>query len=559
MRKKVNYAKFQIVNFTAPDSYFVHDDDFAPTLSETSKSWRTQSGLIEFRGYWETNVNFWHFSGDGLTLKRGSSGHTAYYVFTVKDNEVDPYQTPGYTKELIHGITYTAKIIVRANTTVQGSIIFGVGDSNGNNVVVGSGKGIRINDSDLTEDDRTFDMFFKADRNRPSICVVAEDSPTSFTIRDITVEFERADALLKDGTPSTTIFPILSSPQISPRINLDYVNNKKIRCDRRISQQTSAWFFMENNVVHNSGFLEAGEKILIKDAVLTVSDVEEQVQFIDLPFPVLSTAGYTDVSTIEDVPYFSRFENIPPLKLFPLPQRKRSGEEGETDLTLKLSIEELKGDGFPGVPCGTVFLDQIDLHSRSSAHEINDGRNAIFNVIVHEILHAIGISSFMSASNGFVTESYPSSCTIDVVNEKYKEAVSQKISQLGLDINDFYIDSLPMESGGAHVAEYAKSNNGKIQAAFKNDIMSPLYDFDRAIITPVTLSLLEGYLGYNVDYSLADGINLLELHIDTSVSNTPGSSSYDTIRTCSCCFHDEKIQINSDAKINNSIDIKRAT
>jgi len=335
-------------------------------------------------------------------------------------------------------------------------------------------------------------------------------------------------------------------------------DKKRIRCDKRISAESSMNPFLSNNIVYNNGYLAKGEKILIKDSIHTVSKVEEEVEFANY-FGYASTAGFTYVSFEGEVQGFLQNENVKLLKLYPIKKETNVLNpvlDGVGNITFNLSITKLKGNSFPGVPCGTIFLDQIDLNSKSSSHEINDGKNAIFYVIVHEILHALGISSFMATNQGFVTEEYPSSCTIDSINQKYKDIVTQKISELDLDLNDFYTDSLPMQSGGAHVAEYAKINNGKIQASFQNDLMSPLYDFDRAIITPVTLSLLEGYLGYDIDYSMADGINLLELHIDTSVSSTEGSSSYDRMRTCSCCFHDEKIQINNNAKINNSIDIK---
>lgn len=524
----MHYLKFQLINDVIPEDNYVTEANLAPRF--------TQQG-------WEASDKWKQPYGTDYALIDGNEYDPLYHTFEIKDSVENPYRNES---GLISGISYKAKIYVESVST--GSIIFGTANFAGNGISVGYGRGIRISEPG------EYEFIFEADPNRPSIGVVGEGI-TRCWIEDIKVFFEYSGYRLLNGEPDDILDGIASS-QVSPRVGLTPMQNNRIKCDRRISIDSAAFFMLSYNVAYNNGYVEEGDKILIKDSIYTISGVEEKVDGADY-FGYKSTAGYTFLTVEEEVDFFESSERPNLLKIFPI--RRRNTTEGVTSVSMGLSISKFNGNSFPGVPCGTVFLDQIDLHARSSAHEINDGRNAIFNVIVHEILHAIGVSSTIAARNGFVTKSYPSSCTIDVVNEKYKDTVSQKIYQLGLDINDFYIDSLPMESGGAHVAEYAKLNNNKIQAAFQNDIMSPLYDFDRAIITPVTLSLIEGYLGYNVDYSLADGINLLELHIDTSVSNTSGSSSYDTIRTCSCCFHDEKIQINSDAKINNSIDIKRAT
>lgn len=203
---------------------------------------------------------------------------------------------------------------------------------------------------------------------------------------------------------------------------------------------------------------------------------------------------------------------------------------------------------------GAVFIDQIDLNRKDANFILADGKSGLYYIILHELLHALGIARFYwykhELSNGAVSYSttYPSQYFGRYGVEKYKEIIQEKIDQLNLSntLADYYTDSVPAQGGGAHLAEYAKLVDEKVQPSLPNELMSPAYNFDRAILSKITLGFLED-LGYEVDYDQIESSYLLEMSENTDISNDSTSSEYDKIivdvpstkkrRTCPHCDH----------------------
>ena len=119
----------------------------------------------------------------------------------------------------------------------------------------------------------------------------------------------------------------------------------------------------------------------------------------------------------------------------------------------------------------------------------------------------------------------------DILRLSKRSIIQEKINQLGLSktLADYYTDSVPAQSTGAHIAEYAKLVNGKVQPSLVNELMSPAYDFDRGILSKITFGFLED-LGYDVDYNQIESSFLLEMSENTDISSNPASSNYDQIK-----------------------------
>jgi hypothetical protein len=200
------------------------------------------------------------------------------------------------------------------------------------------------------------------------------------------------------------------------------------------------------------------------------------------------------------------------------------------------------------IQSGVVYIDQIDLNSLGANRILADGKSGLYYIILHELLHALGLSKFYwqkyKLSDGIEYSSYPSQYNGMYGTAKYKEIIQEKINQLDLSktLADYYTDSVPAERGSAHIAEYAKLVNNKVQPSFTNELMSPIYSFDRGILSKITLGFMED-LGYEVDYSQIESSYLLEMSENTDISNDPNSSNYDSIvsmkqgRSCPHCDH----------------------
>jgi hypothetical protein len=193
---------------------------------------------------------------------------------------------------------------------------------------------------------------------------------------------------------------------------------------------------------------------------------------------------------------------------------------------------------------GTIFLDQIDLNSEASGRFLHDDKTLVYYIVLHEMLHTLGLGSYYFKKYNLISGSgYPTQYLGYYGNLMYSSLVVDKLNDLGKNLNNYYYGSIPMQGEIlAHLAEYAKQFEGKIQPAFINELMTPYYNNSRGILSDITIGILED-LGYDVDYSVADSPILLELHEDTSVSISPGSSIYDQLieknnkKACYCCKH----------------------
>ena len=184
------------------------------------------------------------------------------------------------------------------------------------------------------------------------------------------------------------------------------------------------------------------------------------------------------------------------------------------------------------ITSGSVFIDQIDLNRQDSNFILADGKSGLYYVVLHEIIHALGLSNFYWRLYDLKTLiGYPTQYNGIYGTAKYKEIIQEKINQLGLSktLADYYTDSVPAQSTGTHIAEYAKLVNGKVQPSLVNELMSPAYDFDRGILSKITFGFLED-LGYEVDYNQIESSFLLEMSESTDVSSNPVSSNYDQIK-----------------------------
>lgn len=191
-----------------------------------------------------------------------------------------------------------------------------------------------------------------------------------------------------------------------------------------------------------------------------------------------------------------------------------------------------------------VNVDTVDLHLGLDA--INDDKSSAYYIMLHELIHGAGLVGYFWNYYGYrATDSYPSQYNGPNALQQYQNIATEKINQLGLNINNFDISSLPLQGSSTHFAEYAKLSNGKIQPTFGNELMTPYYDLGRGILSKVTIGMLED-LGYNVDYSIAESPLLLDFSTDTSISSDPSSSLYDQIilkdsrrktRRCNCGEH----------------------
>jgi len=199
---------------------------------------------------------------------------------------------------------------------------------------------------------------------------------------------------------------------------------------------------------------------------------------------------------------------------------------------------------------GTIFIDQIDFNSEASNRILHDDKTLVYYIVLHEILHALGLSSYYFNKYNLKSEDgYPTQYQGYYGNLMYANLVINKLNDLGKNLTDYYYNSLPMQGSSTHLAEFAKNFNGKIQPSFMNELMTPYYDYARGILSEITLGIFED-LGYNVNYNIAENPILLELHEDTSVSEDPGSSNYDELieknnkRACYCDRHANRNEIN---------------
>ena len=203
---------------------------------------------------------------------------------------------------------------------------------------------------------------------------------------------------------------------------------------------------------------------------------------------------------------------------------------------------------FDRINSGACFIDEIDFKSSDARRIIHDDKTPIYYIILHELLHALGIHPYRFYILGLqdVFGDYPTQFTGLHATSAYKQIIQEKINQLSLSktLADYYTDSVPAQGGlTSHIAEYAKlvctdsfgdpiacsgGQTGKIQPSFRNEIMTPLYSLNRAILSKITIGYLDD-IGYTVDYNEAQNSYLLEMTEDTSISIDPGSSNYDKI------------------------------
>jgi len=199
-----------------------------------------------------------------------------------------------------------------------------------------------------------------------------------------------------------------------------------------------------------------------------------------------------------------------------------------------------------------VWIDQLDLNSLAANRILSDDKNGLYYIVLHEFLHALGMSqhhwSAYHLSDGIYSSSYPSQYYGTYGIQKYKEIIQEKINQLGLSntLADYYTDSMPAQGGSAHLAKHAKLVNGKVQPSLYNELMTPTFDFERGVLSKITLGCLED-LGYEVDYNQIESSYLLEMSENTDISSDPTTAYYDQIiadvpstkkrRTCPHCDH----------------------
>jgi hypothetical protein len=188
---------------------------------------------------------------------------------------------------------------------------------------------------------------------------------------------------------------------------------------------------------------------------------------------------------------------------------------------------------------GNVNIDSIDASLDSSNIIIHEDKTPLYNVLLHEFIHAIGFAGqlwhfFDLKKTG---SDAPTQHVGYYATKEYKDLVKEKIDQLNLPvtIDDFYTQSVPAQGSGAHNAEYAKIVNylgiDKIQPSFPNELMSPYYDFSRAIFSRLTLGHLED-IGYEVDYTEAESSYLLIMSQDTTSWYGSGRDSLMKQRLC---------------------------
>jgi hypothetical protein len=290
-------------------------------------------------------------------------------------------------------------------------------------------------------------------------------------------------------------------------------------------QEGKVYISSGSNVIYTttdlSLTLNSGDKILINGQILTISSVSSSSITINSSYPYDVFAGEIyRVST-----------NSSSLDLYSV----------QVDKINETYVRDQ-------VQSGVVDIDQIDLNSLSANRILADGNSGLYYIILHELLHALGLSRFYwqkyQLSDDVKHSSYPTQYNGLYGIQKYKEIIQEKIHQLNLSktLADYYTNSIPAQAGGAHIAEYAKLVNNKVQPSFTNEIMSPEYGFDRAILSKITLGFLED-LGYEVDYSQVESSYLLEMSENTDISNDPNSSNYDQIvstkkgKRCPHCDH----------------------
>jgi len=231
-----------------------------------------------------------------------------------------------------------------------------------------------------------------------------------------------------------------------------------------------------------------------------------------------------------------------------------------------------KCEVFDRINSGVCFIDEIDFKSSQARRIIHDDKTPIYYIILHELLHALGIHPYTFYTLGLqdVFGDYPTQFTGLHSTSAYKQIVQEKINQLGLSqtLADYYTDSVPAQGGlTSHIAEYAKlvcidslgdpvacsvGQTGKIQPSFTNEIMTPVYPLNRAILSKITIGYLDD-IGYTVDYNEAQSSYLLEMTEDTSISIDSDSSDYDKIihqRKNRLCPHCESSHID---EIKNTI------
>ena len=196
---------------------------------------------------------------------------------------------------------------------------------------------------------------------------------------------------------------------------------------------------------------------------------------------------------------------------------------------------------------GNINIDPIDASLDSSNIIIYEDKTPLYNVLLHEFIHAIGLASqlwhFFDLKK--IGSDAPTQHVGYYATKEYKDLVKEKIDQLNLPvtIDDFYTQSVPAQGGGAHNAEYAKIVNylgiDIIQPSFPNELMSPFYDFSRAIFSRLTLGHLED-IGYEVDYTKAESSYLLTMSQDTTSWYGYGSDALIKQRVCCNGSHHEK-------------------
>ena len=194
---------------------------------------------------------------------------------------------------------------------------------------------------------------------------------------------------------------------------------------------------------------------------------------------------------------------------------------------------------------GAMYLDTVDMYTANNII-VHDDKTRLYYIVVHELWHAVGMGSFLwELYNLKSTSGYPTQYFGEYTIAAYQTIVANKLAALGENVADYYIDNVPAQGSAGHIAEYAKIVNNKIQPSLQNELMTPLYDDKRAILSAVSIGLLED-LGWTVDYSLAESLNLLDMSLDTSTNSNPSNPGYDELQLeltkkkrkgCLCCRH----------------------
>ena len=207
-----------------------------------------------------------------------------------------------------------------------------------------------------------------------------------------------------------------------------------------------------------------------------------------------------------------------------------------------------------------VFLDTEDLYGVDAEgnrgqgldpinNPVVNGATGLFYVMFHEIAHGLGLGTMWNwngkDNDGNIvgdygdryqfikTDQYGAQYTGANVLREYKAAVAAatqvkvynpitqdfQINNIGQHRNDLYTDGVPVEETGTentlfsidyggHFAEYAKRSGNKINPTFGGEILSPIYGYDNAPISRLTLAALQD-LGYTVNYNYAQPAPLL--------------------------------------------------